>query len=109
MQGISTCDLDVGIPTHARDREKRSSQQFCINNIGHHLAIRVENRNVVHMCIINTTKKKTLTLCGCNLEAKKKTLTKWVYLFLYKESEPLCVFKDFFFLFCDSRFNSKSN
>jgi hypothetical protein len=41
----------------------------------------------------------TYALFDCNPEAKKKTLTKWVYLFLYKESEPLCVFKDFLFFF----------
>jgi hypothetical protein len=66
MQGISTYDLDVGIPTQARDREERSLQQFHINNIGRRLAIRAENRDVIHTRIINTT--------------KKKTLTKWVYL-----------------------------
>jgi hypothetical protein len=83
MQGISTCDLDVGISTQARDREERSSQQFHINNIGCHPAIRGENRDIIHTCIISTTKKKTLTLCGCNPEAKKKTLTKWFYLLVF--------------------------
>ncbi len=33
----------------AIDREERSSQQFHINNIGRRLAIRAENRNVIHM------------------------------------------------------------
>ncbi len=80
MQGISTRDLDVGIPTQAKDREERSSQQFCINNIGRHPAIRAVNRDIIHTRIISTTKKKTLTICGCNPEVKKKTLTKWVYL-----------------------------
>jgi hypothetical protein len=80
MQGISTCDLDVGIPTQARDKKERSLQQFRINNIGCCPAIRAKNRDVIHTCIISTTKKKTLTLCGCSPEAKKKTLTKWVYL-----------------------------
>jgi hypothetical protein len=73
----------VGIPTQARNREKRSSQQFHINNIGRHPAIRAENKNVIHMCIINTTKKKTLTLCGYNPKEKNKTLTKWVYLLVF--------------------------
>ncbi len=55
MQEISTRDLDVGIPTHwekkqARDKKKRSSQQFRINNIGCRLAIRVENRDAIHTC-----------------------------------------------------------
>jgi hypothetical protein len=53
MQGISTHDLDVGILTYQRekqaiDREERSSQQFYINNIGRHLAIRAKNKNVIH-------------------------------------------------------------
>jgi hypothetical protein len=30
------------------DKEERSSQQFCINNIGHRPTIRVENREVIH-------------------------------------------------------------
>jgi len=34
------------------------------------------SRERIDRSIINTTKKKTLTLCGCNPEAKKKTLTK---------------------------------
>jgi hypothetical protein len=62
----------VGIPTQARDKEKRSSQQFRINNIGRRPAIRAENRDVIHTRIINTTKKKTLTLRGCNPKAKRK-------------------------------------
>jgi hypothetical protein len=33
----------------ARDREETSLQQFHINNIGHCFAIRVENRNIIHM------------------------------------------------------------
>jgi hypothetical protein len=32
----------------ARDREERSLQQFCINNIGCHPTIWVENKNVIH-------------------------------------------------------------
>jgi hypothetical protein len=35
---------------HARDREKKSSQQFRINNIGRHPAIRAENKDVIHTC-----------------------------------------------------------
>jgi len=33
----------------ARDRKEISSQQFYINNINRHTAIRVENRDVIHM------------------------------------------------------------
>jgi hypothetical protein len=80
MQGISTRDLDVGILTQARDRKERSLQQFCINNIGRHLAIRVENRDIIHMRIISTTKKKTLNTMWLQSRSKKKTLTKWIYL-----------------------------
>jgi hypothetical protein len=82
MQGISTHDLDVGIPTQAKYREKKSLQQFHINNIGRHPTIRAKNKDVIHTHFISTTKKKTLTLCGYNPKAKKKTLTKWVYLFV---------------------------
>jgi hypothetical protein len=32
----------------ARDREEKSSQQFCINNIGHRPAIRAENKDIIH-------------------------------------------------------------
>jgi hypothetical protein len=39
MQGISTRDWDVGILTQATNRKERSSQQFCINNIGRRPAI----------------------------------------------------------------------
>jgi hypothetical protein len=66
MQGISTCYMDVGNPTQARYREERSLQQLSINNIGCRPAIWAENKDIIHMCIISTT--------------KKKTLTKWVYL-----------------------------
>jgi hypothetical protein len=72
MQGISTSDLNVVIPTQAIDREERSSQQFHINNIGHCFAIWAENKDVIHMHIISIIKKKTLTLCDYNPEAKKK-------------------------------------
>jgi len=33
---------------HAKDREERSLQQFCINNIGHRPAIWVENKDIIH-------------------------------------------------------------
>jgi hypothetical protein len=90
----------VGISTQARDREERSSQQFRINNIGRRLAIRAENKDVIHTHIISTTKKKTLTLCACNRKAKKKNLNKMGLLTCsYIKNLNLYVCSRFFFFF----------
>jgi hypothetical protein len=100
MQGISTRDLNVGISTQARDKEERSLQQFRINNIGRRLAIRPKYRDVILTHIISIT-KKTLTLCGYNLKAKKKNPNKMGLLTCsYIKNLNLCVcLRNFFFSF----------